>query len=309
MTNTILALDVAASKLVSRCSRGGTAWGRRARTGSRLRPRWRHELRRCGKRLRAVHGPVLAATVGPARRPCGYSRRRACPRRGLRHGRADRPVRRTTRRGLGGGGRSIAVDVAATRERHPGVEVREASAAALPYPDKSFDVALAQLVVHFMPDPVAGLREMRRVTRRGGVVAACVWDHGRRPGPAPAVLGCGPRGRPGRRRSVAAPGDARGAPRRAVRRGRPGGRPGQCAGNPRRACDVRRVVGAVHPGCRSRWRLSRARGAGPSTCDPRSSTSGGAARADRDHGGRMGRAGTGLKPDGPPRGTKRRPSV
>ena len=36
---------------------------------------------------------------------------------------------------------------------------------------------MAQLVVHFMADPIAGLREMARVTRRGGVVAACVWDH------------------------------------------------------------------------------------------------------------------------------------
>ncbi|HEX5038935.1 MAG TPA: SAM-dependent methyltransferase, partial [Candidatus Limnocylindria bacterium] len=36
--------------------------------------------------------------------------------------------------------------------------------------------AIAQLVVHFMPDPVAGLAEMRRVTRPGGSVAACVWD-------------------------------------------------------------------------------------------------------------------------------------
>jgi hypothetical protein len=30
--------------------------------------------------------------------------------------------------------------------------------------------------VHFMTDPVAGLRQMARVTCRGGVVAACVWD-------------------------------------------------------------------------------------------------------------------------------------
>jgi hypothetical protein len=35
---------------------------------------------------------------------------------------------------------------------------------------------MAQLVVHFMPDPIAGVAEMARVTRSGGVVAACVWD-------------------------------------------------------------------------------------------------------------------------------------
>ena len=34
-----------------------------------------------------------------------------------------------------------------------------------------------------MTDPVAGLREMARVTRAGGVVAACVWDHAGRRGP------------------------------------------------------------------------------------------------------------------------------
>jgi SAM-dependent methyltransferase len=56
------------------------------------------------------------------------------------------------------------------------VDVRQASAEALPHPDGAFDAALAQLVVHFMADPVAGLREMARVTRPGGVVAACVWD-------------------------------------------------------------------------------------------------------------------------------------
>jgi SAM-dependent methyltransferase len=67
--------------------------------------------------------------------------------------------------------------VEATRVRQPGVDVRQASAEALPFDDDSFDAALAQLVVHFMADPVGGLAEMGRVTRRGGVVAASVWDH------------------------------------------------------------------------------------------------------------------------------------
>ena len=66
--------------------------------------------------------------------------------------------------------------VLAARERHPGVDVRHAAAEELPFPDDEFDVALAQLVVHFMADPVAGLREMARVTRPDGVVAGCVWD-------------------------------------------------------------------------------------------------------------------------------------
>jgi SAM-dependent methyltransferase len=82
----------------------------------------------------------------------------------------------------------VAVDpsepfVEAARQRHPGVEVALASAEDLPFADAGFDVALAQLVVHFMSDPVAGLAEMRRVTRNGGLVAACVWDHGGGQGP------------------------------------------------------------------------------------------------------------------------------
>jgi SAM-dependent methyltransferase len=66
--------------------------------------------------------------------------------------------------------------VDAARERHPGVDVRRAAAEDLPFADETFDAALAQLVVHFMADPVAGLREMARVTRPGGVVCASVWD-------------------------------------------------------------------------------------------------------------------------------------
>src|SRR3954454_11351147 len=73
--------------------------------------------------------------------------------------------------------------VVATRTRFPELDVRRGTAEALPYDDRSFDAALAQLVVHFMTDPVAGLRDMGRVTRPGGVVAACVWDHGGGQGP------------------------------------------------------------------------------------------------------------------------------
>ena len=75
---------------------------------------------------------------------------------------------------------------AATRERLPGVEVRLSPAEQLPFPDGAFDAAMAQLVVHFMADPVTGLREMGRVTRPGGVVAACVWDHAGDRGPLTA---------------------------------------------------------------------------------------------------------------------------
>jgi SAM-dependent methyltransferase len=66
--------------------------------------------------------------------------------------------------------------VEAAKARHPGVDVRRASADALPHADAAFDVTMAQLVVHFLQDPVAGLVEMARVTRPGAIVAACVWD-------------------------------------------------------------------------------------------------------------------------------------
>lgn len=73
--------------------------------------------------------------------------------------------------------------VVAAQQRFPEVEVRKATAEDLPFEDRTFDATLAQLVVHFMTDPVAGLGEMSRVTRPGGVVAACVWDHAGEKGP------------------------------------------------------------------------------------------------------------------------------
>ena len=66
--------------------------------------------------------------------------------------------------------------VAAAQERYPAVDVRQAAAESLPFADDEFDAALAQLVVHFMAEPVRGIAEMARVTRPGGVVAASVWD-------------------------------------------------------------------------------------------------------------------------------------
>jgi len=68
--------------------------------------------------------------------------------------------------------------VEACRQRLPGVNAIVASAESLPFPDGEFDAALAQLVVNFMSDPEAGVREMARTTRAGGTVAACVWDYG-----------------------------------------------------------------------------------------------------------------------------------
>ena len=73
--------------------------------------------------------------------------------------------------------------VSAIGHRLPDVDVRQARAERLPFPDGAFDLVLAQLVVHFLDDPSAGIAEMARVTRPGGVVAACVWDHAGSLGP------------------------------------------------------------------------------------------------------------------------------
>src|SRR6059058_810277 len=56
-------------------------------------------------------------------------------------------------------------------ERYPGADVRVGVAEELPWPDDSFDAALACLVIAFMQDPDAGVRDMVRVTTPGGVVS------------------------------------------------------------------------------------------------------------------------------------------
>ncbi len=66
--------------------------------------------------------------------------------------------------------------VVACAERNPGVDVRPGSAERVPFDDGRFDLALSQLVLHFVSDPTAAGNEMRRVVVTGGTVASCVWD-------------------------------------------------------------------------------------------------------------------------------------
>jgi SAM-dependent methyltransferase len=63
--------------------------------------------------------------------------------------------------------------------RFPGVDIRSAGAEGLPWAGETFDASLAQLVVAFMSDAPAGIREMLRVVRPGGTVAVCMWDRDR----------------------------------------------------------------------------------------------------------------------------------
>jgi ubiquinone/menaquinone biosynthesis C-methylase UbiE len=100
--------------------------------------------------------------------------------------------------------------VDAARARQPDVDIRQSPAEDLPFDDGAFDAALAQLVVHFMADPVVGLGEMRRVVRPGGVVAACVWDFGSGRGPLSAFWSAATQLDPDAPDEVALPGSTAG---------------------------------------------------------------------------------------------------
>ncbi|KHN93944.1 Methyltransferase type 11 [Metarhizium album ARSEF 1941] len=58
------------------------------------------------------------------------------------------------------------------------VEFEEGDANALRYPDDTFDIVFCHQVLQHVKDPVGVLREMRRVTKPGGLVAARESDYG-----------------------------------------------------------------------------------------------------------------------------------
>jgi SAM-dependent methyltransferase len=63
------------------------------------------------------------------------------------------------------------------RQRPPGsAPAIRAVASALPFADAAFDAAMALLTVHHWPDPIAGLRELRRVTQAPIVVFTFDYD-------------------------------------------------------------------------------------------------------------------------------------
>ena len=65
----------------------------------------------------------------------------------------------------------------ARRNLGPRAILHQGNAAALPLPDAAVDVVVSGLVLNFVPQPPVAVAEMRRVTARGGTVAAYVWDY------------------------------------------------------------------------------------------------------------------------------------
>lgn len=69
------------------------------------------------------------------------------------------------------------VDYARTRISDPRARFEVASAEHIPFLSGTADVVASGLVLNFVQDPVLALREMCRVCKDDGVVAAYVWDY------------------------------------------------------------------------------------------------------------------------------------
>jgi ubiquinone/menaquinone biosynthesis C-methylase UbiE len=71
------------------------------------------------------------------------------------------------------------IDYARSQSTDARLEFQVADAQNLPFAAASFDKTMALLVVGFFSDAARAVRQMRRVTKPGGVVGTCWWDGGR----------------------------------------------------------------------------------------------------------------------------------
>ena len=153
-----------------------------------------------------------------------------------------------------GRGRPVGAVHRGSRARHPGVDVRLHPRRRSPIPtERSTRARPARRPLH--DGSGRRPREMARVTRPDGIVAACVWDFGPVARREPVLA---------RRASSTLPPTTNPAPRRAseatwpaVPGGGVGTRRGDRALAHRSIPQLRRLVGAVHVGCGARRRLCR----------------------------------------------------
>ncbi|MGH9033485.1 MAG: methyltransferase domain-containing protein [Acidimicrobiia bacterium] len=87
---------------------------------------------------------------------------------------------RVARSRVGPSGQVTGVDIndgmlTVARRHDPSVTWEQAPAESLPFDDDAFDVVVSQFGLMFFDDPMAAIREMRRVARPGGQIAVAVW--------------------------------------------------------------------------------------------------------------------------------------
>ena len=68
------------------------------------------------------------------------------------------------------------LDFARSRHSAGVAQFRHGDAMALPFAGHSFDAAVMALVIFFVPEPPAGVAEMARAVRPGGLIASYAWD-------------------------------------------------------------------------------------------------------------------------------------
>jgi SAM-dependent methyltransferase len=91
---------------------------------------------------------------------------------------------------VGSSGRVVGVDfdpamIAIARQLAPDLEWQHGDLQSLPFADESFDVAICQQGLQFLPDRPAGLRQLHRVLRPAGRLVLGIWsDLAKSPGQA-----------------------------------------------------------------------------------------------------------------------------